>query len=480
LRRACYNPPVRRVLLLLILLLPTAVRAIDDLDVEEDVADLLATPDRRHEPTDVVARRPWAVLPQVGYGPETGPVGGVKFEHRNLAGVGITFDVDATYALNLQQDLTLSVGWPHLLDDRFLLLFRAGYHRDPQLDFFGLGNNDLGPDPASTHAFERADGNLVFGWRPTRHLALNAGVGLRHVRVGRGDRDDDDTPFTLDRFPTLPGVQGGFVNPFEASLIWNTRDSVLRPTRGVRVILKVAHTNRSLLSDYEFTRGIADLGAVRSWRDGRHVVAARLNGALIDGPERAVPFWELEELGGDDTLRGFFPYRFRGRGRVLLNLEYRGHLTSFDFFDVWRVWLDGVLFGEGGRVFIDRDELSGEFDLDRGVVSRLVHNLQYSYGAGFRISLSEALVARIDVGFSEEETGARLPGLRPDVLSRGQEVLPARCARTTAAGSRCSPSTAWFSRRMVAAESEPPSRWRAARSAGWRARVASRTTGAAS
>src|SRR6185503_11204108 len=93
-----------------------------------------------------IAKRKWAVLPQVGYGPETGPEVGVKYEHRNLAGRGITLDVDATVALNRQQGLGLSLGYPHLMGDRFLALLRANFSLDPQVDFFGLGNNDVGPD----------------------------------------------------------------------------------------------------------------------------------------------------------------------------------------------------------------------------------------------------------------------------------------------------------------------------------------------
>src|SRR4030095_8637810 len=100
---------------------------------------------------------------------------------------------------------------------------------------------------------------MLVSWSPRQHLALTLGMGLAHVHIGRGDRDDDDDPFTLDRFPDLPGVQGGFVNPIEVSLVWTTRDSTVRPTTGWRGILKVAHTNRSLLSDYEFTRYVADL-----------------------------------------------------------------------------------------------------------------------------------------------------------------------------------------------------------------------------
>jgi hypothetical protein len=69
------------------------------------------------------------------------------------------------------------------------------------------------------------------------------------------------------------------------------------------------------------------------------------------------------------------------------------------------VTVGAAAFGETGRVFIDRDELTDEFKLDSDLVSRVVNNLQYSYGAGLRFMLSEAIVARVDVAFSEEETG---------------------------------------------------------------------------
>jgi outer membrane protein assembly factor BamA len=379
--------------------------ALDEIETEEEIAELLASPLPPEEEEKETKTRQWAVLPQVGFGPETGPVGGAKFEHHDLGGVGLTLDLDGTFALEKQQSFAVEVGTPHLLDERFLILFRAGYDLDPTFEFFGLGNNDVGPDPASTHHYQQAEGALTVGWRPWRRLALNFGAAIRHVRVGRGDRDDDDTPFTLDVFPNLPGVEGGFVNPLELSLVWSTRDQVVRPTRGWRAILKVSHTNRSLHSDYEFTRYVADLGYLYSFWEGRHILGARLNGGFIDGPERDTPFWELEELGGSDTLRGFFPHRFLGSQRVMGNLEYRGKIVDFDFFDIWHVHMDGVVFGEAGRVFIDGEELRDEFSLNDDIIERVVENLQYSYGGGLRFALSQALVARVDVGFSEEELG---------------------------------------------------------------------------
>jgi outer membrane protein assembly factor BamA len=381
------------------------VGALREIETEETVAELLATPPPSPEKAAEEARkRRWAVLPQVGYGPETGPVGGAKFGHRDLAGVGITLDLDGTYALNRQQSLELEVGSPHLLEARFLALLRAQYYLDPTQDFFGLGNNDVGPDPASTHSFEEWNGELAVGWRPWRQVALIGSAGIRHARVGRGDRDDD-FPFTIDAFPRLPGVDGGYVNSLGLALVASTRDALVRPTRGWRVILKVSHTNQAFQSDFEFTRWVADLSYLLPLFDGAHVLGVRLNGGFIDGPSRDTPFWELKELGGDDTLRGFFPRRFLGSQRVLANLEYRALLFGFDFFDIWHVRVEGAAFGGAGRVFTDQEELSDEFQLDDDIISRVVDDFRYDYGGGLRFLLSEALVARVDVGFSEEETG---------------------------------------------------------------------------
>jgi outer membrane protein assembly factor BamA len=380
----------------------TAV-AIEEIHTEEDIADLLAEPPPSPEET---AGRQWAILPEIGYGPDTGAVGGLKFTHRNVGGAGVTLDVDGTYAFEGQTDLSLVVGTPHLLNERFLMLARVRYYYDPQQEFFGLGDNDIGPDPVSTQSYEEWDAEGTFGWRPLPRLAIDLNVGVRHVRIGHGDKlDNPPRPFTVDAFPRLPGVEGGYVNPLGLSIVWTTRDEVLQPSRGWRAILKVAHTDRALLSDFQFTRVDADVGYLYPVFRGGHVLGLRLNGGFIDGPRRDVPFWELERLGGDDTLRGFFPRRFLGTQRVLGTLEYRFPLFGFDFFSIWHVRVGGVVFGEAGRVFISSGELRHEFTLNESTVSRVVSDLRYSYGGGLRIALSQALVARIDVGFSDEEKG---------------------------------------------------------------------------
>lgn len=399
---------LRAVCLLLIYLFSAALiasesPAIEELGAEEDISNLLPdTFPTEAEPHDL-SKRKWAILPEVGFGPDTGVLAGAKFTHRDLFGSGATFDIEGTYAINQQQFVALSLGSPHLWNDRLILLLRAKYYFDPQREFFGLGNNNIGPDPASTHEFRELGGALTIGWRPFERVAFNFQVGIRQVDIGRGDRMGD-TPFTVDAFPDLPGIHGGVVNPIALSLVWNTRDDVLRPTRGWRFILKIIHTDKSLFSDFEYTRYLGDASYLYSFNRGRQIIGLRVNGEYIDAPSEQIPFWELSELGGPDTLRGFFPHRFAGKTSVLLNLEIRSRLAEFDFFDWWHVCLDGVLFGDTGRVFIDNSELRNEFKLG-DVVDNVVSDFQFSYGGGLRIALSDALVARIDAGFSDEETG---------------------------------------------------------------------------
>lgn len=285
-----------------------------------------------------------------------------------------------------------------------VLLAHADYYLDPQQEFFGLGNNGQGPTPASTHEIQEISGSISVGWRLLRRLSLNFEATLRNVKIRNGERDGD-IPFTPEAFPDLPGVDGGTVVPIALSLVWNDRDDHLRPTRGWRVIAKASHSSPALGSDFEYSLFVLDVGYLRSFFDDTLVFAARANGAYIDGPFEDVPFWELADLGGDDTLRGFFPYRFRGTSRALLNLELRFPIVDFEFFDLWQVDVDGVLFGDSGRVFIDDDDLKDEFTLDDDLLERIIDDFQYDYGGGLRIALSDALLARIDVGFSDEETG---------------------------------------------------------------------------
>jgi outer membrane protein assembly factor BamA len=367
---------------------PTGARVIEnDLSSEVYVANALSEPAEGYE-----RGLPYAILPQVGFGPETGPKAGVKLEGHELFGRRTFADLNLLVALELQQELSLTVGTPEL--GRFLVYGTASYARDPGQEFFGIGNNDVGPEELSNHDIRRGRIGLTVGYRLLPQLALSASGFYRETDVKRGK--DDDSPSTTRFAPGLPGIGGARSSYLSLAVVYSSRDEVVRPTRGWRALLKFLWADQGLGNDdADFRKLILDLGYVVPlvWR--RQVIALHGNTEVMFGDDDEIPFFELSSLGGADTMRGYFPQRFLGKGRMLFNAEYRLKLVDFDFRRLWDVSIDGVGFGDAGRVYDGPDDFL-EHTFDR---------VRYSWGGGVRVGFSSGLVARIDVGFSPEERG---------------------------------------------------------------------------
>jgi outer membrane protein assembly factor BamA len=371
--------------------------AIDsDLHMENYVSDGLPARASLAQPKGHGGRLrglPFAILPQVGYGPETGPLGGVKFEGRNLFHGNTFVDVNLVYARQGQAKGTLTLGNNRILDD-WMFYATANYFRDPAKEYFGIGNNDVGPEELANYDGKRTRIGFTLGYRVLPRVALTLSAMYRETDVDPGKSDRSPR---LQRFvPTLPGVHGGESNYVAAALVYNSRDEVVRPTRGWEVIAKYLSADSALFNrDTDFSKIMLDASYILPlvWR--RQVFAVHGNTEVLLGSRRHIPFFELSSLGGDDTMRGYWPDRFLGKGRVLFNAEYRLKLIDFDLKHLWNVAIDGVGFGDAGRVYEDGDDFRHHF----------ADHLRYSYGGGTRIEFSSGLVARIDVGFSEEQKG---------------------------------------------------------------------------
>ncbi|MEO6029495.1 MAG: BamA/TamA family outer membrane protein [Candidatus Binatia bacterium] len=362
----------------------------NDLDPENLISDSL--PERA--PTDEKEGRslPFAILPQVGYGPDTGPKAGIKFEGRDLFGGSTVGDVNLLVALKRQQKATVNVGNTDL--NGFMLFGTLAWYTDPSVEFFGLGNNEIGPDELSNHGMRRARVGLTVGYRILQKFAVVLAGFYRDTNIYNGN--DDDTPSTQRFAPGLPGVHGAPSNYLSAALVYNSRDDLVRPTEGWEVIIKYLNADNALFNrDTDYQKLIFDVSYIQPliWR--RQVIAIHANTEVVFGGDDDIPFFELSSLGGDDTMRGYFPQRFLGKGSALINAEYRLKLVDFNFRKLWDVSIDGVGFGDVGRVY----EGSGDF------LHHTLDHIRYSYGGGVRIGLSSGLVARIDAGFSPEEHG---------------------------------------------------------------------------
>lgn len=333
----------------------------------------------------------WTLLPQVGYDPEALISAGVKVRNNDLLDSGFFLDLNTVLSMNHRQEAFVALGAPHLAGSDTLAFLDVHGVMDDQKEFFGIGDNDVGPDPVSNHNIRRILGGLTLGVRLLEDsLALNTSFTYRWTKVSLGQ--SHKTPSTQTLFPDLPGIHGGRSHELAVSAVVTTRASVERPTDGWLLTFKVAYVPDLLGNDFEYTRLLVDGSYLLPLLTRRQVLGLHLGGEALLGPADRIPFYELSFLGGEDTLRGYFPQRFLGKGQVLGNAEYRLGLLDFHVWREWRVLIDSVAFADAGRVFVDAEDFENHF-LDQ---------YKWDYGGGLRFAFSSGEVARIDVAISEE------------------------------------------------------------------------------
>jgi len=133
---------------------------------------------------------------------------------------------------------------------------------------------------------------------------------------------------------------------------------------------------------FSFNRLDIDLRQFVPFLAERRVIAGRAYVSTSDTKAgQVMPFYFMPYLGGNDTLRGFREYRFRGPHALLLQAEYR--------YEIWS-GLDGAFFYDAGKVALERSDLD-------------LKNLEKDYGFGFRFNTDNGVVMRVDAGFGSAD-----------------------------------------------------------------------------
>ena len=133
---------------------------------------------------------------------------------------------------------------------------------------------------------------------------------------------------------------------------------------------------------YTFNRLDVDLRQFVSFLSERRVLVGRVAASTSDSATgQQMPFYLMPTLGGNDSLRGFRDYRFRGPHALLLQGEYR--------FEIWSA-LDGALFYDTGKVAMRRADLN-------------FSDLQSNYGFGFRFNTDNGNIVRVDAAFGSSD-----------------------------------------------------------------------------
>ncbi|HEV8345643.1 MAG TPA: BamA/TamA family outer membrane protein [Vicinamibacterales bacterium] len=306
---------------------------------------------------------------------------GAGYRDRDLFDNTGILDVWAATSTRLYWATEARLTFPKLANKRLMVETWAAHRDYPQEDFFGLG-----PDSARANQTSYAIRSDLFGARAgVRPLPLvMAGGGLEYLNPRLGEGKDSRVPSigTLFTPSTAPGL-GESVDYLRSMAFFEVDyRQPKNPRRGGWYRVDFSRYDDRTTGRYTFNRVDTDLRQFVGFLAGRRVIAARLFVSTSDtGAGQVMPFYAMPTLGGNDSLRGFREYRFRGPHAILTQTEYR--------YEIWS-GLDGALFYDAGKVADARSDLNFK-------------DLESDYGFGFRFNTDNAIVFRVDAGFGSRD-----------------------------------------------------------------------------
>ena len=306
---------------------------------------------------------------------------GVGFRDRNLLSERATLDLWAATSIRRYWATEARLTFPKLANNRVLVETWAAHRDYPQEDFFGIG-----PDSARADQTSFAIRSDVVGARAAvRPLpVVGAGGGLEYLKPTLDRGKDSRVPSIEALFDraSAPGL-GEAVDYLRSTAFVEIDYRQPKNAReGGWYRLDFSRFDDRTSGRYSVNRVDADLRQFVGFLAGRRVLAARLfTSTSTTGPGQTMPFYLMPTLGGNDTLRGFREYRFRGPHAILAQAEYR--------YEIWS-GLDGALFYDAGKVANRRSDLNFK-------------DLETDYGFGFRFNTDNAIIFRVDAGFGSRD-----------------------------------------------------------------------------
>jgi hypothetical protein len=310
---------------------------------------------------------------------------GGGYRSRRLLGRDAGFDAWAGGTISAYWETQARFQLPVTPGGRVLAQVVGRFQDYPREDFFGLG-----PDSARADFSDFRLRGPTIGARADAMVAgpLSVGGGVDYLAPRVSDGKDPGVPSTSTIFDatSAPGLgdDTDFVRTY--GLVDVDYRQPRNARRGGWYHAEFSHFADRDLDRYSFNRVDVDLRQFVSVLSERRVFTARAyvsTSTASDG--QTVPFYLMPTLGGNETLRGFRAYRFRGPHAMLLQGEYR--------FEVWS-GLDAALFYDAGKVALRRRDLDFK-------------DLESNYGFGFRFNTDDGTILRIDTALGSRD-GAHL------------------------------------------------------------------------
>jgi hypothetical protein len=306
---------------------------------------------------------------------------GAGYRDRSLVRGRGKLDLWAAASLKQYWALEARGGYPLTSDERVTVEGHVRRFALPHEEFFGIGPDARRGDQVA-YDLRGTVAGAVIAVAPARHVSFSGGVrDLRYT----ADSVDGGSLRSIEQVFDAASVPGFGVSQrltlATANFTYDYRQPINARKGGwYRVDVSRYHDRAWDLAN--FTRVDVDLRQYVSFLSERRVLAGRALISTTDaGAGSVIPYYLLPSLGGNDTLRGFRAYRFRGPHSLLLQGEYR--------FEVWSGF-DAALFADAGKVAMRREDLNFS-DLER------------DFGIGFRFNTDAGVVARIDLAFGSSD-----------------------------------------------------------------------------
>jgi outer membrane protein assembly factor BamA len=298
----------------------------------------------------------------------------------------------ASLTEKIERKLVFNYVDPAFSDGRYFLTFGGTFFKNATARFFGLGQTTVEGDQTNYTARE-ARGNWRFGVYANEVTQIAVGQRIRQVSLQHGATD---LPFTGDRFPAVPGVQGEtLIIGHRATFYYDTRNNLISPTDGMAVTA-YAELNQNLHDSTHpvYSRYELEIKKLFPSESKRAILIIRADLQATLGTD--VPFFEQSSLGGQNNLRGYGVDRFIDKHLIAASVEERIHLA--------RAKIAGVAADFEVATFLDTGQV---FNSYKDVSFK---DYRMTPGFGFRGIVRPNVVGRIDYGWSKEG-GAIFAGL---------------------------------------------------------------------
>jgi len=282
-----------------------------------------------------------------------------------------TFTSNAKLYLSatLKQQFTAEIETWNYTDGNDMKFYMDAWHKKNPDSFFGTGNDTIADDE-DRHTYQM---NRVIAEAHKKIIgALYAGIRYRleHFVLLKSEENG------IISSGEYTGSRGGIMSGAGIVLSFDTRDNTMFAREGYYITSSAEYYGAALGSDYEFMRFEADFREYLKISDGQSLAFQQFAGYMPGN----TPFQMMQQLGGDNKMRGYFYGKYRDKGMLMAQAEYR--------IMPWERLGFTAFFGAGDV-----------FDSDLKMM-----NIKYAGGLGIRICLvpEERANIRIDIGYGRD------------------------------------------------------------------------------